>query len=184
MSSNEVSITVKLTIEDTALKQAIDDSVNEAVGENVPTTEMGGAEEGGFKPQSMMGALSKNNPAGLLQMLAPILTGPAGIAMMAAAIGPVIADFIIKELVRDGGVLDLRFKRKMENETGVFYTRQLQYDMQYGYVNIIIQGVNGWMGNQGNFHGSTFRDINESKGEQYRLTRIQITDKALGIRDI
>ena len=117
-------------------------------------------------------------------MLAPVLTGPAGIALMAAAMGPVIADFVIKEVIRDGGIIDLRFKRKIENETGVFYDRQLQYDMNYGYVNIIIQGVEGWMGNQGNFHGSTFRDINEGLGEQYRLSRIQITDKALGIRDI
>ena len=131
--------------------------------------------------QDALGLVTGNlgaNPMGLVRSLAPLL-GPAMVALMA----PVIFKFFIEELTRPGGLMDTRFRRDIEKEQFGFYNRQLQYDTQYGYRNVIIQGRQSFISQQGNFHASTFRDINEGTGTQYRLSRIEISDKALGIRD-
>ncbi len=72
---------------------------------------------------------------------------------------------------------------EIEKEQFGFYDRQTQYDTQYGYRNVIIQGRQAFLSNQGVFHASTFKDVMQGTGTQYRLSRIEIDDKALGIRD-
>jgi hypothetical protein len=122
-----------------------------------------------------MGSAGGMSAMGILGRLAPLL-GPAA----ALLIAPMVADFVLKELTRPGGPWDTRFRRNIEREQFGFYNRQIQHDTQYGYRNVIIQGVNGFKMSQGAFHASTFRDINEGFGDQYRLSRIGITDKAQG----
>jgi hypothetical protein len=178
LSSKEVNIRVKFTIEDKALQQAVKDATDESVAGALP--DVGGGEAGGgLSPEMLlrtgMGSAGGISGMGALARLAPLL-GPA----VAVLVIPVVFDFVIKELSRPGGPWDTKFRRAVQQEEFGFYNRQLQHDMQYGYRNVIIQGVNGFKRSQGAFHASAFRDINEGYGTQYRLSRVGITDKALG----
>jgi hypothetical protein len=94
-----------------------------------------------------------------------------------------VAKFVVDILIAPGGPFDTRFRREIEKEQFGFYDRQTQYDTQYGYRNVIIQGRQSFLSNQGVFHASTFKDVMQGTGTQYRLSRIEISDKALGIRD-
>jgi hypothetical protein len=170
---------------DNILNNAIRDLINETLEEREFTASGSGTElakeAAGFGAGDALSLFSGNlgaNPASIARQLAPLL-GPAIIAFMM----PEIVKFIVAELTKPGGVIDTRFRREIPKEQLQFYDRQLQYDTGYGYRNVIIQGVNGFKMDQGSFHASTFRDINEGFGTQYRLSRIGLTDKALGVRD-
>lgn len=127
---------------------------------------------------SLVGGNLGASPTSIVSMLIPML-GPAMLVFLL----PQIIKFVIGELIKPGGVFDTRFRREVEKEQFGFYNRQMQYDSQHGYRNVIIQGVNGFKKDQGSFHASAFRDITEGYGNQYRLSRIGLTDKAQGFKD-
>ena len=182
MSEEVARVTVQINIEDTAIQASIEEAVQEAVQEamDAPVPTVGNEGVGaleGLSPELLMSSMSARSPTALLARLAPIL-GPAAIALMM----PTIIETVVDALTAPGAPFDTRFKREMQKEQFGFYDRQLQYDTEYGYRQVIIQGVNGFRRDQGSFHASTFRDIMEGTGDQYRLSRIQITDKAHGVR--
>jgi len=179
--SSEVKITINLEIEDQAIQEAIQQEINRADEDaalnpkNLQLEQEIGSE---FGIQALIGQMGAKNPMAIMRMLAPFL-GPAAVALLA----PMVIEFVVNELTKPGNLLDTRFRRDIEKENHGFYDRQLQWDTQYGYRNVIIQGNRTFLSQQGKFHASLFRDINEGTGVGVRMTRIEIDDKALGIRD-
>ncbi len=178
--SSEVKITISVQVEDEAIQESIQQAIRE--GEHEAQVSSGGLnieQEGGeLGIQAIIGQMGSKNPMALMRMIMPFL-GPAALVLLA----PMVLEFVVNELTKPGNILDTRFRRDIEKENLGFYNRQLQWDTQYGYRNVIVQGYQSFLSKQGNFHASTFRDINEGTGTQYRLSRIEIDDKALGIRD-
>lgn len=179
--SYEAKITVEIKVEDEAIQASINEAVKDAEEEaqvksgGLATGDEGG---GGLDFQGVVGKLGTASPMALMRMLAPFL-GPAAVILLA----PIVAKFVVDILIAPGGPFDTRFRREIEKEQFGFYDRQTQYDTQYGYRNVIIQGYQSFLSNQGVFHASTFKDVMQGTGTQYRLSRIEIDDKALGIRD-
>jgi len=156
------------------------DMVAEAMPQSVGTgTSKEPAQVGGIdQAKDTLSLLTGNigaTPQSIVASLVPLL-GPAMLIFML----PQIVKFVINEMIKPGGPFDVRFKREIQKEHYAFYNRQTQWDTQYGYRNVIIQGVDGFKAEQGSFHGSTFRDIKEGTGNGYRMSTIGLTDKAYG----
>ena len=179
--SSEVKISVEVTVEDQAIQASIDQAIKES--EHEAQVESGGLDieqnvAGDLGLQAIIGGIGTKSPAALVAKLAPFL-GPVAIALVA----PMLYDFIIDILTRPGGLLDTRFKRIQADEALAFQDRQMQYDTAFGYRQIIIQGHQSFLSNNGNFHNAAFREINQGKGDQYAIKNTTIDDKALGIVD-
>lgn len=97
----------------------------------------------------------------------------AALVALAIALVPII----FKELTKDGGGLDLRWKRIIENEINGFLDRQTQRNTQIGTRQVIIQSragfiaINGAAGNE-----NTIRQIRDGGVDGNRLAQIDITD--------
>jgi len=97
----------------------------------------------------------------------------AALVALALALIPII----FKELTRDGGTLDLRWKRIIDNEVNGFLDRQTQRNTQIGTRQVIIQSragfiaINGAAGNE-----NTIRQIRDGGVDGNRLAQIDITD--------
>lgn len=93
------------------------------------------------------------------------------------ALSLALIPLIFKELTRDGGLLDLRWKRIIDDEVNGFLDRQTQRNTQIGTRQVIIQSragfiaINGAAGNE-----NTIRQIRDGGVDGNRLAQIDITD--------
>ena len=132
----------------------------ESEGTNVEASVRQVVEKNAGALQNPIGSLS----AGLRSIPLP----HAQLVALALAMAPLI----FKLLTMDGGALDLRFRRKMQDETNSFLDRQTQRNTQIGLRQVIIQSragfiqVNGAGGNENNV-----RQIREGGIRGYAVRR-------------
>lgn len=99
----------------------------------------------------------------------------AQLVVLATALAPII----FKLTTRDGGPLDLRFRRRLLNEQNSFLDRQTQRNTQIGLRQVIIQSragfiqMNGGAGNE-----NTNRQIRDGGVDGNRLAQIEMADHA------
>lgn len=79
------------------------------------------------------------NPAGIATELTSKIPHTA-LVLLAVSLTPMIID----ELTRPGGIMDIRFRRKIENEWNGFLDRQTQKNTQIGLRSMIVQSSSGF----------------------------------------
>ena len=134
MSFDEDTIRIQLYVEDEAVQQAINDSLEEVVGS--ATGGAGGEAGGGSLGLAALGGASRGLGGGgaiasQLMSMIPYL-GPI---LVAAG----VATYLFKWARGPGGPIDKRFERELRDETLNFMSRQLQHDTQVGFRQVIIQ---------------------------------------------
>jgi len=107
------------------------------------------------------------------------VAGPIFVALLA----PKMAEAVFKWITRPGGILDLRFKRVLENEQNAFLDRQTQYNTQVGLRQVIIQSTAGFRNINGMANENTLRQIREGGANGNRFAMIDITDHSRGLFD-
>ncbi len=122
------------------------------------------------------GAGAVQNPLGALQGAVRSIPIPhAQLVAMALALVPIIFELI----TRDGGALDLRFKRKMLNEQNSFLDRQTQKNTQIGLRQVIIQSRAGFIQlNGAGGNGSSIRQHRDGFMDESQAVKIGMTDHA------
>lgn len=130
------------------VERIIDERIDEVQGEktNIETdvgTSEGSIESGAVKTIKTGSSLSQN-PAGAIGMLMGFIPH-AALITLALSLIPII----IKELKRPGSILDVRFKRLMEDEFNSFLSRQEQMNTQLGYRQVIVQSKAGFLAQAG-----------------------------------
>jgi len=130
--------------------------------------------ESKVKSNVLKGFAASKNPLGAVtSVLQGVPLPHAALVALALALMPLI----FKELTRDGGSLDLRWKRIIDNEVNGFLDRQTQRNTQIGTRQVIIQSragfiaINGAAGNE-----NTIRQIRDGGVDGNRLAQIDITD--------
>lgn len=94
-----------------------------------------------------------------------------------------LAPLIFMELTRPGGLLDLRFKRIVDDEITAFLSRQSQKDTEMGFRQVVIQSKVGFTASNGVNNYNTIRGIREGGIDKERLDRIGMVDHSKGIFD-
>jgi len=130
--------------------------------------------ESKIKSNILKGVSVSKDPIGAVAgTLGKIPIPHAALVALALALIPII----FKELTRDGGALDLRWKRIIDNEVNGFLDRQTQRNTQIGTRQVIIQSragfiaINGAAGNE-----NTIRQIRDGGVDGNRLAQIDIID--------
>lgn len=130
--------------------------------------------ESKIKSNLLKGATAAKNPIGAVtSALQGIPLPHAQLVALALAMIPIL----FKEFTRDGGILDLRWKRIMDNEVNSFLDRQTQRNTQIGLRQVIIQSragfiqMNGAGGNE-----NTIRQVRDGGVDGNRLAQIDIFD--------
>jgi len=139
--------------------------------------------ESEIKSSVLKGFSSAKDPAGALQTGLMSSIGKIPIPQVAiATLAIAIAPKLIAELTRDGGALDLRWKRLMLKEDNNFLDRQTQRNTQIGLRQVIIQSragfiqINGAGGNENNV-----RQVRDGGVDGNRLAMIGIEDHTKGL---
>lgn len=101
------------------------------------------------------------------------------VAIVALAIQ--LAPMILKEITKDGGVMDTRWKRLMQEEQNAFLSRQSQRDTQIGVRQLIISNRSGFRSINNALNSNNLRDIREGGVDKNRLAIIDITDHTKGL---
>ena len=94
-----------------------------------------------------------------------------------------LAPMVFEELTRPGGVLDLRFKRIVDDEINAFLSRQTQKDTEMGVRQVIVQSKKGFTAPNGENSFNTMRGIREGGLDKERLDRLDMKDHAKGVFD-
>ena len=122
------------------------------------------------------GAGAIQNPMGALSSAIKGIPIPhAQLLALALAMAPIIFELT----TRDGGPLDLRFRRRLLKEQNSFLDRQTQRNTQIGLRQVIIQSragfiqMNGGAGNE-----NTNRQIRDGGVDGNRLAQIEMADHA------
>lgn len=100
-------------------------------------------------------------------------------ALVAVAIA--MAPIIMEELTRPGGILDIRFRRYLEEEYNAGLDRQTQRNTQIGLRQVIIQSRAGFIQANGVANENTLRSIREGGFQGQRVIDIDFISHARGI---
>lgn len=132
--------------------------------------------ESELKSTVLRGNAAIKNPMGALSSAVKGIPIPhAQLVALAAAMAPIIFELT----TRDGGPLDLRFKRKLLKEQNSFLDRQTQRNTQIGLRQVVIQSragfiqLNGAGGNE-----NTIRQVRDGGVDGNRLAQIEMFDHA------
>ena len=122
----------------------------------------------------LKGVAGTQNPLGAVTSAIQGVKIPhAQLVALALALIPII----FKELTRDGGALDLRWKRIIDREVNGFLDRQTQRNTQIGLRQVIIQSRAGFIQKNGAAgNENTIRQIRDGGVDGNRLAQIDITD--------
>ena len=122
----------------------------------------------------LKGFAATKNPLGAVSAaLGNIPIPHAALVALTLALIPLI----FKELTRDGGSLDLRWKRIIDREVNGFLDRQTQRNTQIGLRQVIIQSRAGFIAKNGaSGNENTIRQIRDGGVDGNRLAQIDITD--------
>ena len=94
-----------------------------------------------------------------------------------------LVPLIFQEITRPGAVLDLRFKRIVDDEINAFLSRQTQKDTEMGVRQVIIQSKKGFTAANGVNKYNTTREIREGGFDKERLDRLGMVDHQKGVFD-
>ena len=132
-----------------------------------------------INPVSLIGkgATAIQNPSSLVFEAIRHLP-QATLVLLAISLTPLVFEY----LTRPGGVLDLRFKRIIDNEINAFLSRQTQKDTEFGIRQVIIQSKLGFTASNGVNNYNTVRGIREGGLNKERLDRFGMVDQSKGIR--
>lgn len=174
-----------------ALQEAITETISEIattnpdlfVGGGTATTAKKITEKKGTKERQTarlvrQGVSIADNPAILVAEGIRYLPH-ATLLLLALSLAPLIFDILTKP----GGVLDLRFKRIIDNEINAFLSRQTQKDTEFGVRQVIIQSKIGFTATNGANNFNTVRGIREGGIDKERLDRIGMIDHSKGVFD-
>ena len=130
--------------------------------------------ESKVKSTILKGFGATKNPLGAVTAAVGNIPIPhAALVALALALIPLI----FKELTRDGGGLDLRWKRIIDREVNGFLDRQTQRNTQIGLRQVIIQSRAGFIQkNGGAGNENTIRQIRDGGVDGNRLAQIDILD--------
>ena len=130
------------------VERIIDERLEEIKGDQTKVESDLGTSEGSIESGAVSavktGSSLVQNPAGAMGMLMGFMPHAALIALALSLI-----PIIIKELKRPGSILDVRFKRLMEDEFNAFLSRQEQMNTQLGYRQVIVQSKAGFLAQAG-----------------------------------
>lgn len=130
------------------VERIIDERLDEVQGDQTKVESDLGTSEGSIESGAVStiktGSSLVQNPAGAMGMLMGFMPHAALIALALSLI-----PIIIKELKRPGSILDVRFKRLMEDEFNAFLSRQEQMNTQLGYRQVIVQSKAGFLAQAG-----------------------------------
>lgn len=133
-------------------------------------------DESKVKSGILKGVGATKNPIGAVTAAIGNIPIPhAALVALALSLAPLIFEIT----TRDGGPLDLRFRRRLLKEQNSFLDRQTQRNTQIGLRQVIIQSragfiqMNGAGGNE-----NTIRQIRDGGVDGNRLAQIDITDHA------
>lgn len=116
------------------------------------------------------------NPASIATDLMKFLPHTALVALAIS-----LAPMILKEITRDGGIMDTRWKRIMADEQNAFLSRQTQRDTQIGIRQVIISSRSGFRSINTALNYNNLRDIRDGGVDKNRLATIDITDHTKGL---
>lgn len=155
-----------------------------------------GADEGGGIDREEIGlevgsaGITEGMIAGKIRQASTIArTGAAGMAMGGLAFLPhaaivavavAMAPIIMEELTRPGGVLDIRFRRYLEDEYNAGLDRQTQRNTQIGLRQVIIQSRAGFIQANGVANENTLRTLKEGGFNGQRVIDIDFISHARG----
>ena len=116
------------------------------------------------------------NPANVLADLMRVLPHAALVAL-AVALVPIIFEYLTKP----GGLMDVRFKRRVENDFNGFLDRQTQKNTQIGIRGISVQSRAGFIGINGANNANNLREIREGGVNKFRLSQTDLFDHTRGL---
>ena len=130
--------------------------------------------ESKIKSDVLKGFAASKNPLGAVSSVLQGVPLPhAALVALAIALTPII----FKELTRDGGGLDLRWKRLIQREINGFLDRQTQRNTQIGLRQVIIQSRAGFIQKNGAAgNENTIRQIRDGGVDGNRLAQIDLFD--------
>ena len=100
-------------------------------------------------------------------------------ALIAFAIS--LAPLIINEITKDGGLMDTRWKRVMEQENNSFLDRQAQRNTQLGWRQLIIKTRSGFTALNPALNYNNVRQISKGGVDGNRLAQIDLFDHTKGL---
>ena len=140
-----------------------------------PTTPIGSV-EAQFASQVKKGISVAQSPASAASDVIKYLPH-AALVTLAISLTPIV----IGELSKPGGFMDVRWKRRLEEEQNAFMDRQTQRNTQMGIRKIQIQSRAGFISINGANNSNNLREIREGGVNKDRLAQIDIKDHTMGL---
>ena len=131
-----------------------------------------GLSEGQLAGMVGRGISTAQNPASAATGLIRFLPHAALVALAIS-----LAPLIIKELKKPGSMLDIRFKRIMQDEFNAFLGRQDQWDTKLGLRQVRVQSKSGFLVTNGSaMTENNLRQVREGGTDGDRLALIEMSD--------
>jgi len=130
--------------------------------------------------------LKENQAASMVKQTMAIAQNPAGIVGVGIGFMPhatlvllaiALAPLIVQELKKPGSMLDIRWKRIMQDEFNAFLQRQDQWDTKLGLRIPRVQSASGFLVTNGSaMTENSLRQVREGGTDGNRLALIDMTD--------